>query len=243
MTPVIELKGVHAGYGAVPVLRDINLSVKAGEVVALIGSNGAGKSTMLRVIGGELPVQKGEVRWMGERARGPLHARVKRGLGYVMEERTVSMTLTTKANLRLGRGRIEDALALFPALEPLMDRRAGLLSGGEQQMLALARALAAKPAALVIDELSLGLAPVAVQALLPAIREAAARGAAVLLVEQAITVALSVADRGYVLSRGRIMAEGTSEELRNNYDEIEARYLSSAGHSVTKERTVDGVPQ
>jgi ABC-type branched-subunit amino acid transport system ATPase component len=138
------------------------------------------------------------------------------------------MGLSAEANLRLGRGPVATALELFPELTPLLKRRAGLLSGGEQQILTLARALAAEPAALLADELSLGLAPMVVRRLLAAVRAAADRGVGVLLVEQHAAQALAVADRGYVFRRGRVVMSGSADELRQNFDEIRDSYLAGA---------------
>ena len=152
------------------VVRGLDLRVEPGEVVALIGPNGAGKTTTLLTLSGELPPIAGEVRFNGEVTKAPLFKRARRGLGFVTEERSVFMRLSTADNLRLARVPRRDATALFPELEPLMGRRTGLLSGGEQQMLALARALARKPTMLLADELSLGLAPLVVQRLLRAVR-------------------------------------------------------------------------
>jgi ABC-type branched-subunit amino acid transport system ATPase component len=227
-TPLLEASGLHAGYLGVPVVHDLSLTVCPGEVVVLLGANGAGKSTTLRTLAGAIAPISGEIRWQGTPTRAPLHRRARNGLALVTEQRSVFMGLSTEANLRLGRGPVEGALALFPELTPLMKRRAGLLSGGEQQILTLARALAAEPAALLADELSLGLAPMIVRRLLAAVRAAADRGVGVLLVEQHAAQALEVADRGYVFRRGRVVISGSADELRQNFDEIRDSYLASA---------------
>ena len=154
--------------------------------------------------------------------------RARQGLALITEERSIFKKLTTAANLRLGRGPTAEALKLFPELEALLPRRAGLLSGGEQQILALARALAARPSLLIVDELSLGLAPLVVDRLFESIREAAAGGVGVLLVEQNARRALDVADRVYVLNRGRLVLTGDAAELRDREDEVRASYMAYA---------------
>src|ERR1700722_15045623 len=160
MTTLLSGEGLTAGYGANPVLRDVNVHVDAGEVVALLGANGAGKSTTLLALSGELTASQGRVLWKGSPTRHPLHRRARNGLAYVTEERSVFMSLTCEENLRLGRGGVKKAVALVPELGPLLKRKAGLLSGGEQQYLTLARALAAEPEVLMAGELSLGRAPI-----------------------------------------------------------------------------------
>jgi branched-chain amino acid transport system ATP-binding protein len=222
---LLAVSDLTVGYGALPVLRGVSMRVDAGEVVALLGPNGAGKSTTIMAIAGVLPLTSGSVWLAGVPLRGPLHQRARRGLSVVTEGRSVFMGLSTATNLALGRGPVDRALELFPELVPLLDRRAGLLSGGEQQILTLARALAARPKVLVVDELSLGLAPLVVRRLLDAIRSAADDGIGVLLVEQHARQALALADRGYVLRRGNIELEGTGSELLERIDEIEAAYL------------------
>jgi branched-chain amino acid transport system ATP-binding protein len=211
------------------IVRELDLKVDAGEVVALIGPNGAGKTTTLLTLAGELPPISGEVTFLGAPTKAPLFRRARRGLGFVTEERSVFMRLSTADNLRLARVSRSDAVGLFPELEPLMRRTAGLLSGGEQQMLTLARALARKPALLLADELSLGLAPLVVRRLLQAVRRVATeRSMGVLLVEQHVRQALEIADRVYVMQRGRIALSGTVDEVRGRLDEVEATYLAGA---------------
>jgi len=223
--PLIEARALSAGYGTVPVLRDLELEVRPGEVVALLGPNGAGKSTTLRVLSGELTPMSGEVRWLGGTGQAPLHRRARQGLAYV-GERAVFTRLDTADNLRVGRVTTDQALALFPELEKRLRTGAGMLSGGEQQMLSLARALCRTPKLLLADELSLGLAPLVVDRLLRAVREAADHGLGALLVEQHVRKVLDIADRVYVLRRGRIVMTGTPKELRANLDEIESSYLA-----------------
>jgi branched-chain amino acid transport system ATP-binding protein len=227
-TTLLEARRLCVGYGGLPVVHDLDLDVGAGEIVVLLGANGAGKTTTLRAIAGALPVTSGEVLLRGRATKAPLHRRARAGVGLVTEERSVFMGLTAQANLRLGRGRVADALEMFPELHPLLGRRAGLLSGGEQQILTLARALAGRPWLLLADELSLGLAPLIVRRLLHAVRTAADGGIGVLLVEQHARQALAIADRGLVLRRGRIVMRGTARELRDNLDEIRHTYLSGA---------------
>ncbi len=236
-TNVLETRGLRAGYRGIAVVHDLDLTVAAGEVVALLGANGAGKTTTMATIAGLVPKLGGEI-WLDGRAinhRRP-HKMVSRGLGYVAEDRGLFSQLTVGENLRLGlargqrrggsrRARIDEVLGVFPALEPLLGRPAGQLSGGEQQMLAIARAMLAEPKVLMIDEMSLGLAPLIVQSLLPVVRSAADRGAGVLLVEQHVPMALEVADRVIAISRGRRELEVSAAEVRANRELIEDAYL------------------
>ncbi|MCZ7525369.1 MAG: ATP-binding cassette domain-containing protein [Acidimicrobiia bacterium] len=227
--PLVEARGLSAGYGDLAAVRDLDLVVRPGEVVALLGPNGAGKTTTLLTLAGELAPLAGEVRWLGSTRRAPLHRRVRAGLGFVPEERSVIMSLTAGGNLRLGRGSAAAACEMFPELSPLLRRRAGLLSGGEQQILTLARALAAEPRLLLADELSLGLAPMVVDRLLACVREAADRGVGVLLVEQRARDALDVADRVYVLRQGAVQLEAEAADLAGRFDDLERAYLSGTG--------------
>jgi branched-chain amino acid transport system ATP-binding protein len=227
-TPVLEAKKMCAGYGPVEVVKDLDLVVHSGEVVALLGVNGAGKTTIVRALSGQLKPSGGEVWLKGSPTTAPLHKRVRDGMRLITEDRSVFMGLTTAENLRLGGQSRDACLELFPELERLLDRRAGLLSGGEQQMLTLARALAAQPMVLLADELSLGLAPLICVRLLAALRTAADRGAGVLLVEQRARDALRVADRAYVISNGRVAVSGPASELAGRIEEIESTYLASS---------------
>ncbi len=223
---LIGARGLSLSYGAVPAVSALDLEVHAGEVVALMGANGAGKSTTLMGLAGLLKASDGYTELMGERSVEPLHRRARRGVRYVFEERSVIRSLNVLDNLKLGPGPVDDALAIFPELELLVDRPAGLLSGGEQQMLTLARALAGDVRVLLADELSLGLAPLIVARLLEVTREAAdQRGVGVLLVEQHAHLALKYADRAYVLHRGEVVLDGAANELSGRLDEIQASYL------------------
>ncbi len=227
MSTLIEAAGLSAGYGKMAVVREVDIRVDAGEVVALIGANGAGKTTTLLTLAGELTPLAGEVRFLGKRTRSPMHVRCRGGLGYVTEERSVIMDMSVADNLKLAAVDPSVAFGWFPALEAIMKRRAGLCSGGEQQMLSLARALGRDPKVLLADELSLGLAPLIVANLLQAVRDAAdERGVGVLVVEQHVGQALKIADRVHVLERGRIVLSGTSEEVAGQLDKIEAAYLA-----------------
>lgn len=228
MTVVLAARGLTTGYHAVPVVHEVDIEVRQGEIVALLGSNGAGKTTTLLALAGELSVMSGDVELLGQPATGPLNARARHGLAFVTEERSVFMGLSTADNLRVGRCDSAEGLALFPELERRLGVRAGLLSGGEQQMLTLARALTREPRMLLADELSLGLAPLVVNLLLEAVRAAADnQGTGVLLVEQHVRKALRYADRVYVMRGGRIELTGTAAELRGNIDDIERHYLTA----------------
>ena len=224
--PLIEARALSAGYGTVPVLRDLDIEVRPGEVVALLGPNGAGKSTTLRVLSGELAPMSGEVRWLGGAGQAPLHRRARQGLAYV-GERAVFTRLDTADNLRVGRVTTDQALALFPELgEAAEDRCRNAVGRRAADAVARAGPVPLRPKLLLADELSLGLAPLVVDRLLRAVREAADRGLGALLVEQHVRKVLDIADRVYVLRRGRIVMTGTPKELRANLDEIESSYLA-----------------
>lgn len=226
MSNVLELTGVSAGYGPITVVRNISLKVEEGQIVALIGPNGAGKTTTLYTASGQVAPSRGTTTLFGRPTTAPMSRRVRDGLAIVTDDRSVFHTLTVRENLRLGRGSIADVLASFPELEDHLGRRTGLLSGGQQQMLGVGRALAMKPRLLLADEISLGLAPIVVSRLMQALRDAARdQGTGVLLVEQSARLALGVADYAYVLAHGEVVTEGTGRDLLHDIGALESAYL------------------
>ena len=235
MTALLRLAGVAAGYGDLVAVRDVTLEVRAGEVVALIGANGAGKTTTLRAIAGLLPLRGGEIVLDGEPlgAAGPA-AIVARGIAHVPEGRQLFPTMTVLENVELGarsaeaRARRAETLAwvlgLFPRLAERRRQLAGTLSGGEQQMCAIARGLMARPRLLLLDEPSLGLAPLAARAIFETLARINRDGTTILLVEQSVAGALRLCHRGYVLENGRVTLHGTRAELAAN-PHVRAAYL------------------
>jgi ABC-type branched-subunit amino acid transport system ATPase component len=224
---LLEVEHLNVGYGAVPVVRDLSITVEPGEIVALLGANGAGKTTTLLGLSGCIPIQSGTIRMFGLPTNGPLNRRVKAGLGFVPEGRSIFPNLTTRQNLRVGGISPDAAFEHFPELAKRIDVRAGLLSGGEQQMLTVGRALARKSPLLLVDELSLGLAPMVVTRLLNAIRVAADTGVGVILVEQHVRRILDVADSVCLLHRGRVEMAGSAQALRPRLEEIENSYFGT----------------
>ena len=236
-SPLLEASGLCAGYGAVQVLWGVDLTVAEGELVAIIGPNGAGKSTLLRALSGMIPVSAGSATFRGRPLGGVTIERIAgMGLTHVPEGRRLFPGMTVRDNLRLGGWRhgrgnrdhdLERVLELFPALRDRLRQVTGSMSGGEQQMCAVARGLMSKPDLLMIDELSLGLAPVIVEEIMGRLPQIAADGTAVLLVDQDVEQALSVAGRGYVLETGHIVLDGESGTLLAD-PEVRRAYLGIA---------------
>jgi branched-chain amino acid transport system ATP-binding protein len=241
--PVLEVKELYAGYGEIRVLKGVSLTVPQGEIVTLIGANGAGKTTTLRVVSGILQKMKGEVRFEGQAIDAlPPHEIVQRGLIQIREGRGIFKTLTVMENLRIGaytrkESELENSLRpvfeLFPRLRERQKQMAGLLSGGEQQMLAVGRALMAEPRLLLMDEPSLGLAPMLIVETFKLISRIHERGVSILLVEQNARKALQLADRGFVLENGVVTLQGNSKDLLDN-PEVKRAYLGNVQPPKTK---------
>ncbi|MEA4883315.1 MAG: ABC transporter ATP-binding protein [Clostridia bacterium] len=232
---MLNVSSVSAGYGGVPALADVSLHIEQGEIVALVGSNGTGKSTLARVISGLVKPTSGTIEFRGQRIdRMPPHEIVKLGLVHVPEGRHVFGKLTVAENLMLGaytmsqeaeiHRRMEFVCGLFPLLEERKTQKAGSLSGGQQQMLALGRGLMANPRLLILDEPSLGLMPKLVEELFESIRSVSREGITVLLIEQRVLEALELCSRGYVIQNGRIVLEGPGSELIES-DMVRKAYL------------------
>ncbi len=231
---MLEVSSLSAGYGHVEVLREVDLTVDDGEIVALVGSNGAGKTTLLRALSGLIATTGGEVRFDGDSVTGLAAERiVSRGIAHVPEGRHLFAGLTVKENLMAGAfaGRdgpgLDRALELFPHLRDRLGQVAGSMSGGEQQMCAIARGLMSAPKLLMIDELSLGLAPKLVEEILERLGEVAGQGTALLIVEQDVDAALRIAGRGYVLEAGQVVSSGESAELLDD-PRVREAYLGIA---------------
>jgi branched-chain amino acid transport system ATP-binding protein len=236
VTALLEVADIRTHYGAIEALRGISLSVGEGEVVTMIGSNGAGKSTTLRSISGLTPATSGTIRFAGtDVTRIPAHEIVSHGIALSPEGRHCFARMTVRENLDLGafrrRGQeitedLERVYTLFPRLQERERQKAGTMSGGEQQMLAIGRALMARPKLLMLDEPSMGLAPILVQRIYETISEINRQGVAILLVEQNANYALEVSKRGYVLETGRIALSGESDQLRGD-PEVQRAYLGA----------------
>ncbi len=235
---MLELRDIHARYGAVRVLHGISLSVRQGELVALVGANGAGKSTTLSTVAGVVKPNAGEIVFKGEAITGQTpEAIVRRGIAMVPENRDIFSALTVEQNLRLGayiRGDraeylrdLDQMFALFPILADRRTQAAGTMSGGEQQQLAIARALMSHPQLLIFDEPSLGLSPKLVDQVFALVHRLHREGMTILLVEQNVAQALNIADRAYLIRMGRVEATGTPQELRRTVD-VESAYLGVA---------------
>jgi branched-chain amino acid transport system ATP-binding protein len=232
ISEILRLEGVCAGYKRLPILHDINLTVSAGEAVAVIGANGAGKTTLLRVIMGQIQPQKGEVLFEGRSvARLSTYNRARLGIGYAPERRELFPDMRVDENLEMGafnisqaerKLRIEGVLEIFPKLQPLRKKHCRLLSGGEQQMVAIARALIGKPRLLVLDEPSTGLAPKVIGELYVALSHFHQSGLTVLVVEQNARAALCFAQRAYVVEDGRIVTTGSASEVMANAQLVQA---------------------
>jgi branched-chain amino acid transport system ATP-binding protein len=238
MTAALECHKLCVGYSGVRVVHDLDLTVNPGEVVALFGPNGAGKTTTLMALSGMMKAQSGSILINGKTVKGGKpHLSARNGLAFVPDDRALFYGLSTGQNLKLAlprreaKERLAKVMEYFPALRELMGRRSGLLSGGEQQMLAVGRGLAMQPKVLLVDEMSLGLAPIIVQRLMPVVRRIADElGTAVLLVEQHVDLALNIVDRAYVLDRGHVVISGTGEELRQRRDLLTASYMGELAY-------------
>ena len=232
---LLEIKDLCAGYGDLQVLFNINMHVNEGEVVSLVGSNGAGKTTLLRILSGLEPVKSGQILYEGEDlTKIKSYEKADHGISHIPQGRGILGSLTVRENLVMGaypkaarakmEENIEKSFDMFPILRERQNQLAGYLSGGEQQMLAISRALMIGPKLLMLDEPSVGLAPIVVKDMFEIISRVAKQGVSILIVEQNLMQALSVADRGYVMETGQIVMEGKAEELLAN-KEIQAAYL------------------
>ena len=232
---MLEVRQIHCAYDSVPVIHGISLEVNAGEIVAIVGANGAGKSTTMRTIAGLMHPTAGTVSFLGEDVtRTPGYAMITKGISFVPEGRRLFSKLTVRENLELGaytendRGlveqRLDEIFSLFPVLKNRANQVAETMSGGEQQMCAIARGLMSKPKLLMLDELSLGLMPSLVEKVLEAVVEINRKGTTILIVEQMVQEALEIATRGYVIQTGKIIQEGTARELLDS-DSVRKAYM------------------
>ena len=232
---MLRIENISAGYGDLQVLFDVSMHIDAGEVVSLVGSNGAGKTTLLRILSGFVPISGGSITYENaDLMRSKAHHRPSLGIAHIPQGRGILGTLSVEDNLILGAyekskragaaKKINESYKLFPILGERRTQKAGSLSGGQQQMLAIARALMMEPKLLMLDEPSLGLAPIVVEEMFKIIAKVAEQGMSILIVEQNLMQALNVAKRGYVLETGRITLEGSSRELLDN-PEIKKAYL------------------
>jgi len=234
MSTLLKVDNIHVYYGAIHAIKGISFEVNEGEIVTLIGANGAGKSTTLNTVAGLLKPREGSITLEGQSLLGiPAHKLVSRGMALCPEGRRIFQAMTVRENLEMGGysrpaaeidGSLEDVFNRFPRLKEREKQIAGTLSGGEQQMLAMGRALMSKPKLLMLDEPSMGLAPILVEQIFDIIKELHAAGTTILLVEQNAQAALSVADRAYVLETGKIVLSGTGKELMAS-DQVRKAYL------------------
>ncbi len=234
--PLLEVRDLHAGYGELEVLRGVSFAIEAGEMVTILGSNGAGKSTTLRCLSGLLRATRGTIELSGNSiAAAPPHRIAQLGLALVPEGRALFPEHTVRENLELGAYRqlrhgkhadfeqsLAEVIGLFPPMRERLDQPAGLLSGGEQQMVAISRALVSRPRLLLLDEPSLGLAPMVLRSIFDAFVKLKARGLTLLCVEQMAWLALDISDRAYVLEKGAVALSGTAQEVKANPRVIEA---------------------
>lgn len=234
-SPMLDIRGVDVAYGGIRAVRQLSLHVQPGELVALIGANGAGKSTTLRAICGLVPLAAGSIHYRGQNLAGqPVHAMVRQGLVMVPEGRGIFPQLTIEENLHMGAysranqsamaAEVEQVYARFPRLAERRKQTAGTLSGGEQQMLAMGRAILSKPQLLLLDEPTMGLAPIMVDKIFEVIQDISRQGVTILLIEQNARLALEASQRGYVLESGELTLEGPGHELLHN-PKVRAAYL------------------
>ena len=235
MAAMLKVKEIHCGYDGAPVIRGLSLEVNEGEIVAILGANGAGKSTTMRTICGLMHPEKGQILFRGEDiTRSPASENIRKGISYIPEGRRLFPKLSVRENLELGaftvtdraviEERLEEMFTIFPKLKARSSQTAETLSGGEQQMLAIGRALMARPELMLMDEPSMGLAPLLVKEIFEIIKDINAQGTTILLVEQNANMALSIADKAFVIETGEIVLQGTAAELMKSED-VKKAYL------------------